>query len=186
MPIRLSAGDLLIAPPSIIDHRFEKTVMFLTHTNSRGAFALCMNRQSDHTVNDILEPIEIKLDDDQPLYWGGPVHPNTIWMLHDKQWSVENTLPVDDHWSVTSHTEMFDRLTRGDYPDRFRIFYGHASWGPGQLEGELRGEEPWSKEHSWLTVSNPDPDWLMGSEINHLWTSSCSISGQQAVESWLS
>ena len=58
MPIRLSAGDLLVAPPSIIDKRFEKTVMLLTHSNSRGAFALCLNRQTDHSVNDILEPVD--------------------------------------------------------------------------------------------------------------------------------
>ena len=104
----LNAGDLLVAPPAIIDSRFDKTVLFLTHYNSRGAFALCLNRLSDHTVNDILEPLDIHLTEDWPLYWGGPVQPNTIWMLHDPVWSVENTLPVNEHWSVTSHSQMFD------------------------------------------------------------------------------
>lgn len=159
--------------------------MFLTHTNTRGAFGLCLNRRSDHSVNDILESIDLHLDEDLPLYWGGPVSPNTIWMLHDKQWAVENTLPVDDKWSVTSHTEMFSKIKEGDTPEKFRIFFGHAAWGPGQLEGEMRGEEPWRLEHSWLVVKNPDPDWMFNVDTEHLWSMSCSISGQQAVESWL-
>jgi len=185
MSIRLSAGDLLVAPPSIIDRRFEKTVMLITHHNSRGAFALCLNRETEHTVNDILEPLELQLNCNVPLYWGGPVNPNTIWMLHDNSWQIENSLPVDNNWSVTSHTEMFEKMIDGEIPSRFRIFYGHAAWAPGQLEGELKGEEPWSQEHSWLVVNNPDPDWVIDMDIEHMWTSGCSISGQQAVESWL-
>ncbi len=159
--------------------------MLLTHTNSRGAFALCLNRQSDHSLKDILEPLEIDLELDTPLYWGGPVNPNTIWMLHSSSWSVENTLEVDDNWSVTSHTDMFKRMQDGDIPEKFRIFYGHAAWGPGQLEGEMRGEEPWSQEHSWLVVKDPDPEWLLDMSSDHLWSSSCSLSGQQAVDTWL-
>lgn len=185
MPIRLSAGDLLVAPPNILDQRFNKTVMMVTHHNPKGAFALCVNRQTDHTVNDILEPLDMNLVDNAPLYWGGPVNPNTIWMLHDKAWSIDTSLPIDDNWSVTSHTEMFEKMTNEGTPNKFRIFYGHAAWGPGQLDGELRGQEPWSQEHSWLIVKKPDPDWIMNMDIEHLWTSSCSISGQQAVESWL-
>ncbi len=159
--------------------------MFLTHTNSRGAFALCLNKQTDHTVNDILEPLDLKLELDCPLYWGGPVNPNTVWMLHDREWSIENSLEVDDNWSVTSHTQMFEKMVAGDMPSKFRIFYGHAAWSPGQLEGELRGEEPWKLEHSWLVVNDPDPEWIIEMDIEHLWSSSCSVSGQQAVESWL-
>lgn len=185
MPMRLSAGDLLVAPPSIIDQRFEKTVLMITHHNPRGAFALCLNRGTDHCVNDIIEPLDLRLDIEAPLYWGGPVNVNTIWMLHDKAWSIENTLPVDDNWAVTSHTEMFEKMIEGSIPKKFRIFYGHAAWGPGQLDGELKGEEPWSQEHSWLIVNRPDPDWIIEMDVEHLWTSSCSISGQQAVESWL-
>jgi len=105
-------------------------------------------------------------------------------MLHDNAWSIENSLPVNDDWSVTSHSDMFEKIVNGCSPDRFRIFYGHAAWGPGQLEGELRGEEPWRQEHSWLIVNDPDPDWMI-SDIEHLWSTGCSISGQQAVESWL-
>lgn len=185
MSIRLSAGDLLVAPPSIIDKRFEKTVMLLTHSNSRGAFALCLNRQTDHSVNDILEPLDLRLDLDAALWWGGPVNQNTIWMLHDRSWEIENSLPVDVNWAVTSHTSMFEKMVEGDIPAKFRIFYGHAAWAPGQLEGELRGDEPWSKEHSWLTVNEPDPNWIMDMDHEDLWASSCSVSGQQAVESWL-
>ena len=181
----LVAGDLLVSPPNLPDPRFDRTVIVLTYNNSRGSFGLCMNRRSEHTVNEILKPLDIVLDQDQPMYWGGPVNPTTVWMLHDSDWSIDNTVPIDEHWSLTSSTSMFDKISSAGYPKRFRIFFGHSSWGPGQLIRELQGEEPWHHEHSWLTVKDPDPLWLIDCDPGNLWTTSCSICSQQAVEGWM-
>ncbi len=181
----LVAGDLLVSPPNLPDPRFDRTVIFLTYNNSRGSFGLCMNRRSEHTVNEILKPLDIVLDQDQPLYWGGPVNPTTVWMLHDSDWSIDNTVPIDEHWSLTSSTSMFDKIGSEGYPKRFRIFFGHSSWAPGQLNRELQGEEPWHHEHSWLTVKDPDSLWLINCDPENLWTTSCSICSQQAVEGWM-
>lgn len=180
------AGDLLLSPPNLPDNRFNRSVILLTNNSYRGSFGLCMNRLSDHNVNEILTPLDIVLENDLPLYWGGPVNPTTVWMLHDNDWHIEGTVPVDEHWSLTSSSSMFETLHQGSLPGKFRIFFGHSSWAPGQLESELKGQQPWNHQHSWLTVKRPNPRWLIDCEAENLWTTSCNICSHQAVDSWMS
>jgi len=106
-------------------------------------------------------------------------------MLHDRDWSVSNTMQINEHWNITSHEEMFHQLSKGVWPKRFRIMIGHATWDAGQLDAEIQGEEPWSHNTSWLAVKHPDPNWITDLEPEQLWSSSCSICSQQAVDSWM-
>lgn len=185
MKPHVAAGDLLISPPNMPDPRFNRSVMFVTHHNSQGAYALCVNRATSHSLNEIVKPLGLNFQQDQPLYWGGPVSLSTVWMLHDRDWSVSNTMQINDHWNITSHEEMFHHLYKGHWPRRFRIMMGHATWDPGQLDAEVEGLEPWTHKDSWLTVTGPDPDWLMDLEPAQLWGSGCSMAAQQTVNSWM-
>ena len=185
MTVTVARGDLLIAPPAMTDGRFSKTVLFVTHLNSDGSYALCLNKETDHTLRDITLPLNLNLDRNPNLYWGGPVNPSTVWMLHSTDWAVANTQPINNEWSITSHMTMFDRMNAGHWPNRFRVFFGHASWAPGQLERELLGEEPFHHSSSWLVVKKPDAEWINDYDSSELWASSCSICAQQTVDSWL-
>ncbi len=178
-------GDLLIAPPTMPDPRFSHSLLLVTAHSAQGSHALCVNRPTEHTLKDILDPLDIQLDQNPQLYWGGPVSTQTVWMLHDPDWQIENTLNINGDWSVTSHYKMFDKMAQGDYPERYRIMFGHASWDKGQLAAELEGREPWSHRSSWLVLHRPNPDWLLNSDVESLWTSSCSLCSQQTVDSWM-
>jgi len=186
MSMSIGAGDLLIAPPNMLDPRFRGSVLLLTHHDPDLSMGLCLNKQTEHTLSSILEPINLDLDRDPEIFWGGPVAQNTVWMLHDIGWRIENTVKVNDDWAVTSHHHMFHMMNQGNWPDRYRIMIGHAGWAPGQLENELAGNDPWDHDHSWLIASDPDPDWLIGCEPNQMWSMACSFAGQRAVETWMS
>lgn len=181
------AGDLLIAPANMLDPRFHKTVLLLTHDNPEGSFALCVNRPSEHTVSDIIEAKDLGIEHcfDMPLYWGGPVNPQTIWMLHDADWISGNTININEHWSMTSDVSMFHRMAEGHRPKWYRFMFGFAAWAPGQLEGELEGHKPWRKSHSWLIARQPDAEWIIDQEESVLWSSSIELSASQAVDQWL-
>jgi putative transcriptional regulator len=181
----IEPGDLLISPPNINDSRFEKTVLLVTHKAQAGSLALCLNRPSHHKVNEILKDVDLKLSNNFGLYWGGPVAQNTVWMLHDSKWNIDATLNINDNWAITSHSSMFHHLADGDYPEYFRCFFGQASWAPGQLEGELMGDPPWSKSHSWLMAKNPEPSWILNTNPKILWMESTQISGEQAIDRWM-
>ena len=177
-------GSLLIAPPTMTDGRFSKTVILLTHHNNSGTFGLCLNRPTNHTLKSVSE--ELGLDNELPfqIYWGGPVQQGSVWMIHDKNWENSHTLYVDENWRVTSDESMFYNMADGDCPRDMRIVAGFASWMPGQLEMELQGKPPFSKQSSWLTVEKVDPEWVFNTPIDELWDDAVALCGNKAVESW--
>lgn len=185
MLTNLTPGDLLVAPPSIIDSRFEKTVLFLTHHNEIGSLAFCLNKITDHKINDILKEINVELPNNFNLFWGGPVNSSTIWMLHSSEWYLDTTMNINDHWSLTSHMSMFHHLADGDIPKKFRVFFGQSTWGIGQLQGEIEGDPPWNKNYSWLTVNRPNSKWLLTVDPELLWIESTQLCAEQAVDAWL-
>lgn len=182
-----SSTDLLIAPPNIPDRRFRNAVLMLTHDHDAGSFALCVNRPTEHTLRELLDDagLEMGLTLDFPLYWGGPVSPSTIWMVHSSEWGTPDSVEITEQWSMTSNVEMFRRLSQGDCPQHFRVVFGYCSWAPRQLECELKGLGPWRKDQSWLVAHNLGPEWLFEQPIEDLWSSVVTLSSHQAVDSWL-
>lgn len=180
-------GDLLIAPPTIPDLRFRNTVLLMTHNDKSGSLALCLNKPTDYSVKDVFDKLsmEYEMNLNFPLYWGGPISPTTVWMLHDKEWSMEGTIEINNEWAMTSSMRMFTHLADGDFPKHFRLVYGFCSWEPEQLKAELSGRPPWSTRHSWLVAKNPGPAWLMEAPVDELWRLTTELSGHQAVDDWL-
>lgn len=175
-------GDLLIAPPTIRDSRFAKSVIIIAH-EGEGTMGFCLNRPTELDLASLMPGRDI-LDAPQ-IYWGGPVNPTTIWMLHDCTWHRHESHSIDLSWSVTSHMRMFDDFSPDRRPQRYRIFSGVSSWAPGQLISELEGEPPWHRDHSWLILRQPDPSWLWNTAAEDLWITATTLSGQQAVAQWL-
>lgn len=185
MTVSVGTGDLLIAPPNMLDSRFASTVMLITAHEEDMSMALCLNKVTEHTLSDILEPINLTLDQDPEIYWGGPVASNTVWMLHDDSWSTENTVYINSDWAVTSHYEMFNIIAKIGWPEQYRIMFGHCAWAQGQLEGELSGKEPWDHNHSWLVANKPTPEWLLGCDASRMWSLATNYCSHQAVGSWM-
>lgn len=185
MTINIDAGSLIIAPPGIPDQRFKNSVMLMSHKFRGGTVGLCINRPTEYTVKDILIDTGITANLNFPMYWGGPMNQTTIWMLHSAEWKIEHTMEISKNWSITSNLAMFYHLADNDVPKYFRMMFGHASWAPGQLEAELRGLPPWNPNHSWLTASEQEPEWLFECPVEDLWDITAELSGHQAVDSWL-
>lgn len=185
--MQIRRGDLLIAPAAMRDPRFRKSVILITHHHREGSYGLCLNRLSGHSVQDVISEAGLNLDCElqMPLYWGGPVQPGTIWMLHDPEWTVEHTVVINEHWSMTSHTEMFYHLGNQDLPRYFRIFHGYSGWAPEQLQMEIDSQGPWSNQSSWLTVSQIKPELVLEQDESQLWTASVELSAKQAMDLWL-
>ncbi len=180
--------DLLIAPPGLPDSRFRNTVLMLTHSHTGGSFALCVNQPTEYTLQDLIQDVDLNLEVELnfPIYWGGPVGRNTVWMLHSSEWSIPDvTVEINRDWSMTSNLSMFMHLSDGDYPQHFRIVHGYCSWAPAQLECELTGRGPWRREHAWLVAQNPGPEWLFEQPVDDLWANATTESSHQAVDSWL-
>ena len=179
--IELEPGSLLIAPPSMPDPRFQDRVLLLVQHETTGSVAFTLNKPTDYVINDILDEIGVDGNLPFPLYWGGPVKSSAVWMLHDSDWTLERSVEVNQDWSMTSSHEMFHHLCDGDTPQYFRFLHGISTWGPGQLEGEIRGEHPWSPSSSWLIAPNPGSDWVLECPEEHLWEQAMEVAKDQFV-----
>ena len=180
-----TASDLLIAPPTIPDRRFNKSVIMLTHSLHGSTFGICVNRPTTHTLQDVLLETGIEANINFPIYWGGPMNPGTVWMLHSSEWSIQPTININEAWSMTSNIAMFHHLADGDYPQHFRIMFGFCSWARDQLRAELKGMPPWTHNHSWLVAENPGPEWLFEQPVDDLWREATELCSHQAIDSWL-
>jgi len=167
------------------DPRFKDSVIMLVGASGGIDRGLCVNRVTDHTLTEITQPLDVGLLPPAPLYWGGPVNPTTIWMLHDSGWSIDASVPINHEWAMTSHREMFEAIAQGYEPAEWRMFFGFCAWAPGQLTAELNGTPPRAHRHSWLVAQNLGPEWLFEQDPDVIWQSATSVSAHQAVASWL-
>jgi len=176
----MSPGDLLIAPPSLRSSVWAGSVIMLTHQYPFQG--LMLNKPTTVTTSKIAPEIEDYMDDD--IYWGGPVDPAQIWMLHTRDWSMHNTEAVNRDWAITSNQRMFTALGQGQWPRYWRVFAGVSVWAPGQLEQEIQGTQPGPYSQGWLTLHQPPTDFIFTCPDSDLWQQATELSKQQAVSAW--
>ncbi|GAA0295813.1 YqgE/AlgH family protein [Rhodovulum strictum] len=143
-------GKLLIAMPGMGDPRFEKSVVFLCAHSEEGAMGLIVNKPlSELSFTDLLGQLGIARAPDARdirVHFGGPVEHARGFVLHSGEYNSgsETTLRVDGRFGMTATLDILEDIARGQGPAESLLALGYAGWGPGQLEGEIRG-------NGWLT-----------------------------------
>lgn len=187
--LSIKEGDLLVAPPAVKQGPWHESVIMIGIHDEGGTQGWVINRPTGHKMTDVLKESESELRFspylDIDLYWGGPVQPHTVWLLHSPEWEMSNTRQINEHWSVTSNEQMFHHLADMDVPRYFKAIVGYSGWMPGQLFEELQGEPPRLHRNSWLTVKDPDPEELLSDHPTQLWNDAVNWSIKQSVDSTL-
>ena len=86
-------GTLLIAEPFLKDPNFLRTVVFLCEHRAEGSFGFVLNRRFENTLDQLLPDLE---DHPLPVYYGGPVQPDTIHFLHQYPELIADSQPIDE------------------------------------------------------------------------------------------
>jgi len=151
------APGLLIASPPLGDPNFDRTVVLLALHSEEGALGFVVNRTARLTLGELLEHAgyEGLSPDPSPVWIGGPVQPQSAWVLLDDS-TVEagdGVIEIGSRLRVSSSRAHFDQIAeqlrkrrRGrSAPARRMVMLGYSGWAPEQLEGEIaRG--------AWLPV----------------------------------
>lgn len=132
---RLAQGKLLVATELVQGELFAKTVVLLLHYDETGAFGLVVNRPTDVKPGELLEDDEAIAGYSGTLFWGGPVHMDSLRAL-----LLTNDPPAGAEKIIESVylVSFEDALEQGPAdPAELRLFIGYAGWAPGQLDYEM-------------------------------------------------
>ena len=170
MPSDLAPG-FLVAAPSLLDPNFHRSVVLLVEHREDGALGFVINRSSEIMLRDVVEQMGIQGSLSErlgsPVLVGGPVAPQTGWIVFDPTGSApvtEGTVRVSDQVAVSASRELLEAIGRGEGPQRFLVVLGYAGWGAGQLDEELR-------QGVWLPVDLTD-GIVFDTEVDDRWSAS--------------
>lgn len=155
-------GKFLIAHPNFpISSTFHKSVIFIYQDiKDKGSIGLILNKPSSYKVQDLCaEKNIIFLDNNTPVFHGGPVNQNALILLHSNEWSSTNTVSVRNDLRITSDGIMLEKLAKGNQPKNWKMFGGMCGWAPQQLQAELQGTYPFKAENSWL-IADLDEEFI--------------------------
>jgi putative transcriptional regulator len=152
-------GQLLIAMPHMLDHNFDRTVIYLCAHSPDGAMGFVINRPQQITFCDLMVQLKligpesaIRLPDkarNMPIQAGGPVDTGRGFVLHSDDYLTDSTMPVSDELCMTATIDILRAISKGHGPSRALMMLGYVGWGPGQLEGEIT-------RNGWLTCPASD------------------------------
>lgn len=157
-------GIFLIATEQLNGSSFQEAVILLTHHSHQGATGLTINRPTDIPLNEALPDIRQLAQHTDPLYLGGPVSTNAIFVLIRTDRPHESMHLIADNIYFATGRNAFSRPLDG----KIRTYAGYAGWAAGQLQSEIdRGD--------WLIV-HTDPKIIFEDEPSKLW--------QQLIRRW--
>ncbi len=160
-------STLLIAMPQLEDPNFFRTVMLIVEHDEGGTFGLVLNRTVDLLASTLCASLDVQWRGapDANIQWGGPVEPNSGWLLLNRPESLDLDDPaitrVGEQGLFLARSIEILRYVSNESPGDIRFYLGYAGWGPGQLEWEM-------SQGAWL-VAPPNCDTAFESPVDSMW-----------------
>ena len=161
-------NHFLIATEKMTDDRFNQTVIVMLESDKNGAWGLAINKHlgtmpiallidpSLNTSNEREKLFKVNV----PIFWGGPVDPKEIFILHSKEYKSETTKSYGKI-SISQDYEILIDIAKNKGPKKSLVILGYSGWGKGQLEGEME------RDH-WI-LSDIDLDITFDEESKKKW-----------------
>jgi putative transcriptional regulator len=179
-------GRLIISQPRCRSEIFSQGVVLIIRHSSNGAWGVMLNKpisSEEVSIADILEHVGMENPHGvhAPLHVGGPVERGRICVIHSDEWRSSTTQQICTGISVTTDISVLSAIVALEGPAQYRIFSGLSVWGAGQLDGEMRGKEPWTPLHQWLSIP-ADVDTIFQFDTDDQWQHSLALAVDQEVK----
>lgn len=188
------APGFLVASPSLRDPNFARAVVLLVEHGTSGSLGFVVNRPSSLTFERVVrslalpqatvgdEPATAGPDDESPpeteakiveeafepfpLFVGGPVAPQSGWILFDPREAstddMADAVRLSKRIALSASRALLERMSRkSSFAGSRLLAMGYSGWGAGQLDDELeRGVWlPASLDHEVLFDVRPLERW---------------------------
>jgi len=154
-------GVFLVATEQLHGSSFQQTVILLTHYSKRGATGLAINRPAGIPLQQAFPSIRQLQQRTDPLYLGGPVSTNAIFVLLRTQQPGKTMHHIADDIYFSTGKNIFTRPHEPATHSMTRTYAGYAGWAAGQLQNEIhRGD--------WIIVRT-HPKIIFEDNAENLW-----------------
>lgn len=166
----ITAGTLLIAPPSIKHHLWEQSAVLVTDIERSGnVVGVILNKGSRMTISEFGSRLGADLDHISGiLHIGGPDRQTSFSLLHSNEWKSKNTFRINEHFSISSDDDILSRFAVGDEPEYWRMFIGMCTWKPDDLESQMNGTKKSTTSIGWCK-STCDAELALDTELEDIW-----------------
>lgn len=137
--IEPTIGRVLVAEPTTYDFFFSRSiVLLLEHEDREGSAGVILNKKISDNFKDIYNKSKIKAD--FPLYLGGPVDTNKLFVLHRLGDIIPKSFEVIPGlwWGgdvKTIYTLVNNKIANNN---NLKVFQGYSGWAPMQLREEMK------------------------------------------------
>ncbi len=155
------APGFLVAAPILRDPNFAGACVLMVEHSPEGALGFIVNRSANAGLRRVLAQLgvgEIQVRHEVPVMVGGPVSPETGWIVFEANGEErlydgdvrseesrvvrvtqrEDVLMVTDSLGVSASKQFLLDAIQGKASGRAMLVQGYAGWGPGQLEAEIQ------------------------------------------------
>ncbi len=140
----MQAGNFLQATAALEGDYFEKAVLLITEYNENGAIGFVVNKKFPKTFNELNE---FRHSPALPLWEGGPVDQEHLFVLHHVPHLIPNSRRIqDDLYEGGDFAETVKLLNNNTInSQQIRMSVGYCGWDKGDLEAEIA-------EGSWVLL----------------------------------
>ncbi|MCC6873441.1 MAG: YqgE/AlgH family protein [Sandaracinaceae bacterium] len=169
------APGFLVAAPSLRDPSFVRSVVMLVEHGKDGSLGFVINRVAAISFAQVAELLSLEGEGaiQTPVYSGGPVAPQSGWILFDPEGVSEavreDAVVVSEHLCVSASRKLLSAIARGEGPKRSLLALGYAGWGAGQLDAEM-------KLGIWIPV-DLDDEIVFDTPADERWTAALTGAG---------
>lgn len=141
----IRTGNILLAKPFWQEEIYKRSVILLIDLRPEGSTGIILNKMSNLSVHDALP----ELDNNAPLYYGGPINKKTISYVHSNprlpdSYYLGNGLFWGGNYEYLLEMEDMGKLNLKE----FHFCAGFVQWNPGELGSELNDDKWWVSEIS--------------------------------------
>jgi len=141
------AGTLLLSEPFMQDPSFiRSTCLVVSHIPEDGTFGFVLDKVSPHKLSEL---IDIKIDKEVKVYFGGPVDLQSLFYLHNNNFNLTGAKKITEnlYWGGDFDELLMKLESNIAQLDDIKFIFGYSGWDGGQLRKEII-------ENSWIINSD--------------------------------
>lgn len=158
-------GQFVIAMPGLVDENFSNSVVCVSEHKKEGALGFIINKPHPYMVcRNVFDELGIEYTEKSgnvPVYMGGPVQPDSIFIIHSGPFDWDGCFRFPPGLAISNTTDIIRAIARGEGPEKYFFLLGCAGWAENQLELEII-------HNFWLTAPI-DMKILFEIEPEHKW-----------------